>query len=164
MLHQTSPISYSVFSSHGFAEVREDHQSLAKSLHSLKQFSQGELICFFQAAAILRNPTYLTVQTGLEEHIHLKPEFLKFTNHSCDPNVLFDTAAMELIALKDIHPGNEFTFFYPSTEWQMAQPFECLCGSVDCLKTISGAAHMDTAVLKRYQLTQFIQHQLAAKL
>jgi len=21
------------------------------------------------------------------------------------------------------------TFFYPSTEWKMAQPFDCLCGS-----------------------------------
>jgi len=58
----------------------------------------------------------------------------------------------------------EFYMFYPYTELQMGKQFESLCCSVDCLKTISGAAHMDTAVLKRYQLTQFIQHQLAAKL
>lgn len=164
MLQHTNPLSYSVFSSHGFAEVREDHQSLAKSLHSLLEFFKGDVICHFQAAAILRNPTYLTVQTGLDEHIHLKPEFLKFTNHSCDPTVFFDTASMEFIALKDINPGDEFTFFYPSTEWQMAQPFECLCGSDSCLKNIAGASDMDSEVLRGYRLTNFIQQQLATKL
>lgn len=164
MLQQTNPSSYSIISSHGFAEVREDSLSLSKSLHSTINISSGEVICNFGAAAILRTPTYLTVQTGIDEHIHLKPEFLKFTNHSCDPNVFFDTAAMEFVALKDIKPGDEFTFFYPSTEWDMAQPFECMCGSNGCLKTISGAANMDPQVLKMYNLTKFIQQQLANKL
>lgn len=26
--------------------------------------------------------------------------------------------------------GDELTFFYPSTEWSMAQPFDCLCKGV----------------------------------
>jgi hypothetical protein len=164
MLHQTNPRSYSVVGSHGFAEVREDSTSLAKSLHSIISFSQGEIICSFSAAAILRTPTYLTVQTGVDEHIHLKPEFLKFANHSCDPNVFFDTASMIFVALKDIRPGDEFCFFYPSTEWDMAQPFDCVCGASCCLKHISGSAHMDPEALKQYRLTTFIQQQLAAKL
>jgi hypothetical protein len=162
--HKNPSASCSVISSHGFAEVREDSVSLAKSLHSTVSFSSGDVICLFGAAAILRTPTYLTVQTGIDEHIHLKPEFLKFTNHSCDPNVFFNTAAMEFVALKDINPGDEFTFFYPSTEWDMAQPFECACGSSSCLKHISGAAHMNREVLKRYRLTTFIEQQLAIKL
>lgn len=164
MLHQTNAGFYSVFSSHGFAEVREHNLSLAKSLHSLDHFYTGDVICKFKAAAILKKPTYLTVQTGLDEHIHLKPEFLKFTNHSCDPTVFFDTSLMQFVALKEIMPGDEFTFFYPSTEWKMAQPFECLCGSDLCLKHIAGAAEMDVEILKRYRLTGFIQQQLAAKL
>ena len=164
MLQQSNASSYSIISSHQFAEVREDHASLAKSLHSIISFSDRDVICDFSAAAILKTPTYLTVQTGIEEHIHLKPEFLKFINHSCDPNVFFDTQNMRLIALKDIGPGDEFSFFYPSTEWDMAQPFECLCGSGKCLRNISGAAHMPADVLNNYLLTAFIQQQLAAKL
>lgn len=164
MFQQTNPASYSVISSHHFAEVREDAASLAKSLHSIISFGKGEIICDFGAAAILKTPTYLTVQTGPEEHIHLKPEFLKFINHSCDPNAFFDTQLMQLIALKDIQPGDEFTFFYPSTEWDMAQPFECLCGSEKCLHNISGASKMPEDVLANYKLTIFIQQQLAAKL
>src|SRR3712207_106980 len=103
MIQQTSP-SYSVIGSHGFAEIREDCASLAKSLHSIVSFNAGEQICTFGAAAILKTPTYLTIQTGVSEHIHLKPEFLKFINHSCDPSAFFDTATMEFIALKDIRP------------------------------------------------------------
>lgn len=164
MLQQTNPSVYSVISSHHFAEVREDAASLAKSLHSIISFREGDIICDFGAAAILKTPTYLTVQTGAQEHIHLKPEFLKFTNHSCDPNVFFDTQVMQLIAVKNIEPGDEFSFFYPSTEWDMAQPFECLCGSEKCLKNISGASNMPADVLNNYRLTGFIQHQLAAKL
>jgi len=164
MLQQTTPSQYSIVSSHSFAEVREDAASLAKSLHSIISFSKGEIICEFGAAAILKSPTYLTVQTGAAEHIHLKPEFLKFTNHSCDPNVFFDTQSMQLIALKDIQPGDEFTFFYPSTEWDMAQPFECMCGAECCLKNISGAIAMPVEILNRYKLTTFIKQQLAAKL
>jgi hypothetical protein len=164
MLRQTNPSSYSLVSSHHFAEVREDATSLAKSLHSVISFAGADIICDFGAAAIMKNPTYLTVQTGIAEHIHLKPEFLKFINHSCDPNVFFDTQAMQLVALKDIRPGDEFTFFYPSTEWDMAQPFECLCGSEKCLKNISGAVSMSKDIMDSYRLTRFIHQQLAAKL
>jgi hypothetical protein len=161
MLQRSKAASYSVISSHKFAQVREDASSLAKSLHSILNFEKDEIICKFDAAAILKTPTYLTIQTGIDEHIHLKPEFLKFTNHSCEPNVFFDTHAMQLIAVKKIEPGDEFTFFYPSTEWNMAQPFTCLCGSDKCLKSISGAGNMSVDVLRNYRLTQFIQQQLA---
>ncbi len=161
MLQHSRPISYSVTGTNKFAEVREDTASLAKSLHSIISFQKDEIICDFGAAAILKTPTYLTIQTGCDEHIHLKPELLKFTNHSCKPNVFFDTQVMQLIAIKNILPGDEFTFFYPSTEWDMAQPFDCLCGSEHCLKKISGAAHMPLHTLKNYRLTDFIQRQLA---
>jgi hypothetical protein len=164
MLQKSNPSSYSVIGTHDFAEIREDTNSLAKSLHSIVNFSEGDTICQFSAAAILKTPTYLTVQIGIGEHIHLKPEFLKFVNHSCEPNVFFDTSSMEFVALRNIQPGDEFTFFYPSTEWDMAQPFECLCGTTSCLKQITGAAHMDIEKLKSYTLTTFIQQQLANKL
>jgi hypothetical protein len=33
---------------------------------------------------------------------------------------------------KGIEVGQELTFFYPSTEWDMAQGFECICGTATC--------------------------------
>jgi hypothetical protein len=76
---------------------------------------------------------------------------LSLVNHSCEPNAAFDLSSSNksewhLRALKDIHPGDygnhislrgsdlfsfydrsTVTFFYPSTEWDMAQPFKCKC-------------------------------------
>ena len=53
-------------------------------------------------------------------------------NHSCDPNVAFDVSSGDksnwrLKALKNISKGESLEFFYPSTEWSMTQPFDCLC-------------------------------------
>ncbi|KHE78305.1 hypothetical protein GE21DRAFT_1223741, partial [Neurospora crassa] len=38
-------------------------------------------------------------------------------------------------------------FFYPSTEWTMAQPFDCLCAKPTCRGRISGARDMTDAQL-----------------
>jgi SET domain len=100
------------------------------------------------------------VQVGIDRHIMLQPEHLQYINHSCDPNVFFDTYTMQVIALRPIDEGNEMTFFYPSTEWDMAQPFTCYCGSHRCLGEIKGAAHINGEVISQYRLTRFIQQQL----
>lgn len=116
-------------------------------------------------------------------------------NHSCEPNVAFDLSSEDpaewhVRALKRIEadkdgkrgtgwldrstcPGTAdnasvVTFFYPSTEWEMDQAFECRCGTpvrdtgavpVDvheltgrsmqsCLKVIRGAKHLSLGELE----------------
>ena len=53
-----------------------------------------------------------------------------------------DTTKFEVRAAKDLAEGTELTFFYPSTEWDMAQPFECWCGAGNCLKLVRGAKYL----------------------
>jgi hypothetical protein len=149
-----------VISHHGFAEKRNNIISKQNSLHALQSFKKGDVISNFSAGHIYREPNYLTVQTGIETHITLVPEFLQYINHSCDPNVFFDTTTMQVVALSDIEANEEFGFFYPSTEWDMAQPFYCYCGSAGCLQNIQGAKHISKSILKQYKLTDFIQQQL----
>jgi hypothetical protein len=67
---------------------------------------------------------------------------------------------MELIALQPIKPGDEFTFFYPSTEWFMAEPFNCLCGEANCIGVIKGAKELSNDLLLQYRLTDFIQSKI----
>ncbi len=155
----TQPV-YRVVSKHGFGEIREDEASLAKAFFALQNFSSGDILAEFSGAAILKQPTYLTVQISEDEHIHLKPEFLQYINHSCEPNVLFNTSTMQLECLQPINIGDELCFFYPATEWDMAQPFECLCGTKSCVKQIQGAAHLSKETLAKYKLTDFIQRML----
>lgn len=152
--------AYAMISKHGFADIMQNASTGEKSLHATRFFDAGEVISDFSAAQTFNTPNYLTVQTGDDEHIMLSPEFLQYINHSCNPNVFFDTTTMQVIALKEIQPGDELLFFYPSTEWDMAQPFDCFCGTTECLHRIQGAAHLSDEEAMRYRLTQFIQEKI----
>ncbi|KUR73018.1 hypothetical protein AQZ52_07430 [Novosphingobium fuchskuhlense] len=125
---------------------------------------KDEVLAQFGARETLATPNYLTVQTGPETHILLAPEHLQYINHSCEPNVFFDTTRMEIIALRDIAAGEECTFFYPSTEWTMDRAFDCLCGSSACLGRIAGADMLDADALERYAFNQHILDRLAERL
>jgi hypothetical protein len=59
--------------------------------------------------------------------------------------------------------GDELTFFYPSTEWDMAQKFECKCGEDVCAGTIGGAKDMEEEVLTKYWLNGHIEELLEEK-
>jgi hypothetical protein len=152
-----------VISRHNVADVCIDTITAHHSLHAAIDFKAGQSILRFSAMTTQESATYLTIQIGLNTHITLFPEFLQYVNHSCDPNIFFDTTLMELIALKAIQPGDELCFFYPSTEWEMAQPFLCRCGNTDCLQFIEGAANMSPEILNKYRLTDFISKQLKLK-
>lgn len=160
----TQPVlhtDYEVISTHGVAEVRFYLSNHQHALHAIQNFKSGDIISRFSAAAILKEPTFLTVQRSDEEHIHLSPDFLKYCNHSCNPSVFFDTETLEVIAIKDIAIGDELVFFYPSAEWDMAQPFDCFCNSANCLHTIKGARHLPIPIIQQYRLTRFIQQKIS---
>ncbi|KIE02585.1 Post-SET domain protein, partial [Metarhizium majus ARSEF 297] len=96
----------------------------------------------FPPCTVADEPTYATVQMGRHSHFNLNSDLL-YINHSCEPSLIFDTGNMNvLVGPKGLKPGDELTFFYPSTEWHMNQPFTCLCGHPTCRGTISGAKDM----------------------
>jgi len=159
----TAP-SFEVISKHIFADVVLNNETNQKSLFAAVSCAPGDVICAFGAATTQSYATYLTVQTGSDRHITLKPEFLQYINHSCSPNAFFNTTSMELVCLQPIQPGDELTFFYPSTEWEMAQPFVCNCGTAACIQLINGASHLSVETLSKYKLTDFIRQQVRQKL
>ena len=93
---------------------------------------------------VLTDPTFQTVQIG--SRTHLLEESLAAMNHSCNPNVYIDTKNMLIKQVKDIRIGDEVTFFYPSTEWSMQNPFKCTCGSNQCIGLIAGAHKLNRSV------------------
>ena len=141
---------------YGFADIHKQTDNDHHLLVATKSFVAEQVISKFSSSEIHATPSRYTVQINEHEHIILKPEFLQYINHSCNPNAFFNTSTMELVALRNIEPGEEFTFFYPSTEWFMADPFQCLCGEVNCIGTIRGAMELSVDVLANYRLTDFI--------
>jgi len=145
-----------VISHHQFAEVRINSVTKQKSLYATRAFNKGDIISSFNAGQIFNEPNYLTVQTDVEKHITLQPEFLQYINHSCAPNAFFNTTTMQLICIENVSIEEEFSFFYPSTEWHMAQSFFCYCGASNCLQNIRGAKFLTPEQLKKYDFTDFI--------
>ncbi len=95
-------------------------------------------------------PTRYSVQVGEGMHIDLghghsdqeifEHYFWRFLNHSCNPNVLIRDQAVH--ALRFIAAGDDVTFDYNTTEYDMDEPFLCQCTSSDCLGTIQGFRHL----------------------
>lgn len=102
---------------------------------------------------------YTSVQTGPNSHIELNSD-LVFCNHSCDPSLVFDMGKMEVRVVdhRPLKKGDALTFFYPSSEWEMDQPFNCNCkaGEKICKRWISGAKTMSKEELEGYWLNDHI--------
>ncbi|KAL7787775.1 hypothetical protein V8C37DRAFT_389993 [Trichoderma ceciliae] len=102
----------------------------------------------FPPCDVADEATYATVQMGKGRHLNLNSDLL-YINHSCEPSLHFDMRNMRIVAgPKGLQPGDELTFFYPSTEWNMAQPFNCFCGKPTCKKIITGAKDMPSEQLE----------------
>jgi hypothetical protein len=95
-------------------------------------------------------PTRYTVQideglhidlgTGHSEEQILDEYYWRFTNHSCEPNTVI--RSREVIASRDIETWSDVTFDYNTTEYEIAEPFDCHCGSSRCLGRIKGFRHL----------------------
>lgn len=125
---------------------------------SLKSFQPGEVFARITGATSTNQRTFATVQTGKATDIELNTD-LVFCNHSCNPSVVFDMHRMEVRVVDDrpLLSGEDVTFFYPSTEWDMQQPFDCNCGATQCVGWIHGAKYLSDDVLARYWLNPHIE-------
>lgn len=67
---------------------------------------------------------------------------------------------VRVVSERPLKRGDDITFFYPSTEWNMQQPFECNCGGDACLGLVRGAEYLDDKSLKKYWLNSHIERLL----
>lgn len=106
------------------------------------RFNAGEIVLALPRITI-EHPTTYTIQIDEGQHIDTTDDPARYLNHSCRPSCAIDAERYAIIALRDITPGEELTFNYLCTEWDMASPFRCACGSPDCAGTIRGYRHLD---------------------
>ena len=119
-------------------------------------FRRGDVIYRVTGYRITDRPTFQTIQIGRDTHIE-ELGVIAYLNHSCQPNTIIDVARLEVIAARDIAPGEELTFFYPTTEWEMDRPFICLCGAPQCVRLVAGAKYLSVDTLSRYFVNQHIR-------
>lgn len=107
--------------------------------------------------------TFQTIQVGPDKHLLTDP-LLALLNHSCEPNLIIDTENGLIYAQKDIYPGEELNYFYPSTEWDMARPFTCNCGSSKCIGYVQGALWTPVNILSSHFLNNHIVELIIANI
>ena len=92
------------------------------------------------AGVVVGKPDRYTIQLGKAEHLDafgvvsaedLSARFpWRFLNHACRPNSA--VRGRRLVATTTIQAGEEVTFNYNTTEFDMAEPFACRCGAPEC--------------------------------
>jgi len=130
-------------------------QDKYRSLTTKRVYKKGEVICPIPTEAVYDKPNRFTVQIGRDRHVEVKE--LASMNHSCNPNTFLDTTRMLVFAARDIGAGEELTFFYPSTEWEMSSPFICLCGATNCIHVVAGARFLPLSTLENHFLNRHIR-------
>lgn len=126
-------------------------------------FAQGDLIATIHDCAVTPFATYQTIQIGRENHLE-DLGVIAYLNHSCQPNTIIDTTGLAIYASRDITVGEELSFFYPSTEWEMARPFVCACGAPSCIRLVAGAKYLSVDVLSRYYVNAHIREMVSEAL
>lgn len=126
-----------------------------RSLITKQAYQKGEIICEIPTTKVVDTANRYTVQIG--RHQHTEVGKLSALNHSCDPNVILDTEHLRMVACRDIEAGEELSFFYPSTEWEMDAPFICLCGASSCIHVVAGARFLPLSTLENHYLNRHIR-------
>ena len=129
-----------------------------RSLITKQAYKKGEVICEIPTEKVLGKANRYTVQIGRDKHTNVGK--LAALNHSCDPNVILDTERLLMIACRDIEKGEELSFFYPATEWEMDAPFICLCGSTNCIHVVAGARFLPLSTLEHHFLNKHIREEM----
>lgn len=130
-------------------------ENFGNRLITTKPIPKGKNFFDFSNYNVVNKPNYKTIQINPHEHVE-ELGVLAYMNHSCDPSVIVDTEKLSCISARDIYEGEELTFFYPSTEWSMAQVFHCDCKSDACIGVVSGAYALPIITLSKY----FINHHI----
>lgn len=134
------------------ARARAVRRAKVFRLVATEAITAGEVILYLEGV-LLKEPTRFSVQVGWEQHVDAAPgadpiESVKsmpwrFLNHSCAPTAFL--RGRLLIAKVDLRAGEEVTFDYHTTEWDMASPFACECGVENCVGIVRGYRHLDPA-------------------
>ena len=154
-------MSQAIATSYVALEIVHDADLKGKRVITTLSVAVGDVIAQIIGHREVPVPNRFSVQVGTDRHIDGLRE-LTYLNHSCAPNVFVDTTELTVIALRPIAVGEELCFFYPSTEWRMAEPFDCFCGTAECVGLIAGAEALPETTLSRFVVNEHIRALRAA--
>lgn len=131
------------------------HGESGRCIIANAEIQAGSRLFSFDPGCFQKEKTYQTIQVGPDKHCLVDSD-VTLLNHSCNPNLIVDTSSGFIYAQKNINPGEELNYFYPSTEWDMARPFVCNCRNPECIGIVKGAYWTPLSILSAYYLNRHI--------
>jgi hypothetical protein len=136
-----------------------------RHLIALEPIASGTKI-FTLTGREIPEPTRYSVQVAPRLHLDqsvarddedlVRRYFWRYLDHACEPSTFI--REREVIAVRGIAVGDGVTFNYNTTEYDMAEPFRCQCGSVSCVGMVRGARHLTPA--QRAQVARWLPEYL----
>ncbi len=117
--------------------IRVGTTAMGRGVFATTAFEPGEIVVNFEPNFVTEATRY-TIQVDELRHLVTEGNPGALLNHHCAPNCAFDSNQLALIALRKIKASEELTFNYLTTEWEMASPFDCMCGAESCKGLIRG--------------------------
>ena len=91
-----------------------------KATHAKHAHQPGDLV-YVVRGEVQAERTRQTIEVAPGQHVH--DTYAEFINHSFGPNL--EVRGRELVAIREIAPGDELTFDYLRSESSIAAPFVC---------------------------------------
>jgi SET domain-containing protein len=119
-----------------------------RGVFAQRRIGEGEAILRFSGRLVSRwevkNPN---AALQLDEDLFLESDGAidECLNHSCSPNCSIDFDRLMLVACRDIDQGEELTFNYNTSEYDLEDQrcaFICLCGSDKCIGHVKGFGYL----------------------
>lgn len=117
-------------------------------LRTVEAILPGQIILEAQHPVQI-SPTRTSIQVAHDAH--MDSYIIGWVNHSCAPNTSVEIASrgglyrVRLRALQPLCPGDEITFNYLTTEYDLHEPFVCQCQDVGCYGAIRGFRYLPRA-------------------
>jgi len=112
-------------------EIRNFGVNTGGQVITTSHVPEGEALFNIETYILLAGPTYQSVR--LAGGFHALATYVSAMNHSCDPSAHINVERRVVTARRDLKPGDEVNFYYPSTEVDIVQPFDCACGAPNCI-------------------------------
>lgn len=138
--------------SHSWISPKLEVKSISdfgKGIYAKENITKDELITIF-GGYVMTLKEEEELPEGMRDYAHqIAPNFVlginkeediqpvDFYNHSCNPNIGFQ-GQIFLVAMRDILAGEQVCFDYAMVLSVETYNIECLCGSSNCRKRITG--------------------------
>ncbi len=117
-----------------------------------QNIKKGQLVVHGRGLYKVKEITVHSFQVGKNAYMQLD-KVSRSINHSCDPNTGIrsnDCRGYNFIALRDIKVGEEITWNYETTEYEIIHMKKCTCGSKNCRGYVRGYKFLDKKTRDKY--------------